>query len=641
MSGLAVASLESYSPPPGLAEAVEADLRRRGGRLLGSELRFTCPAHDDSNPSADYNRVKHTWLCRSCGASGGIEDLAKRLGIDPAHYRLERVFPHLVTKASSSETVTETWQASSDPPAALSHAEGGLPAVSYEVRDASGRLFAIHARFENPDGGKEFRWWRNGAWSLGGLRSADAPLYGAELLAKRPDEPLIVTEGEKAATALRGVGLLALGTVTGANGTPCPRALAALAGRQVVLWPDNDQVGREHMQRIVADLQKVTSKVKIFEPPGLAEGADAEEYLADRGEVEPNGLLAMIRAQARDPKPIEAGPVRQPSPLVLTRARCLADVVPQAVSFLWRPRLPLGKLTLLDGDPGQGKSFIAAAIATALSLGKGLPEANDFEPVSSLLFTAEDGLEDTLRPRTEAMGADLSRVFAYEHAIDLSKPDGLAMVAQEIRYLRPALVVIDPIVAYLGGRTDMHRANEIRAILAPLASLAASYSCSILAVRHLSKARNGRALHAGLGSVDFTAAARSVLLAGSSAADPETRALVHIKSNLAGLAPSLGYRLTEDGQFAWTGRSSLTASDLLEPEISGKQWAARDEATDWLNELLNSGPVPASEVKSEADKAGIAWRTVERAAARLDVKKSRVGFGREGVWQWSLAREAA
>jgi putative DNA primase/helicase len=323
------------------------------------------------------------------------------------------------------------------------------------------------------------------------------------------------------------------------------------------------------------------------------------------------------------------------------RSRCLADVAPQAVSFLWRPRLPAGKLTLLDGDPGQGKSYIAAAIAAAASLGRGLPESGDFQPVTSLLFTAEDGLADTLRPRMEAMGADLSRVFAYEHAIDLSKPEGLATVAQEIERLWPALVVIDPIVAYLGGRTDMHRANEVRAILAPLASFAADQCCAMLAVRHLSKARSGRALHAGLGSVDFTAAARSVLLAGSSPTDPDEHALVHIKSNLAKAAPALGYRLGENGSFEWTGRSSLTAGDLLAPEPSGEQRTAQTVATAWLSDLLRAGPLPALEVKRKANAAGIAWRTVERAAAEMAVQKKRSGFGSEGGWQWSLVRDAA
>jgi hypothetical protein len=353
------------------------------------------------------------------------------------------------------------------------------------------------------------------------------------------------------------------------------------------------------------------------------------------------GLDPGLHKSSRPVRPpfVEQGtgipPSRGHSQPCQVEALCMADVEAEDVSFLWRPRLPLGKLTLLQGDPGQGKSYIVAAFATALSLGKGLPGEGEFEPARSLILTAEDGLGSTLRPRLDAMGADLSRIFACGEAVNLSAADGLAAIERQLEKHRPAMVAVDPIVAYLGGRIDMHRANEIRSVLAPLSRLAGDYSCAVVAVLHLSKARSGRAVHAGLGSVDFSAAARSILLAGSSASDPDARALLHIKCNVAEQAPAIGYRIST-GQFEWTGPSTLAAADLLGPETAREQRTAEHEAVEWLEEVLSGGPVQVREVRREAGVAGQSWRTVERAKSKIGVRARRAGFGRAGAWTWML-----
>jgi hypothetical protein len=354
--------------------------------------------------------------------------------------------------------------------------------------------------------------------------------------------------------------------------------------------------------------------------------------LADRPAPDPGAAPVVAPRTGIAPPPGRSQPCQ-------VEAQCMADVEAEDVAFLWRPRLPLGKLTLLQGDPGQGKSYILAAIATALSLGKGLPGEGELEPVRSLIFTAEDGLGNTLRPRLEAMCADLSCIFAYDLAIDLSTPDGFAAIEREVDRLRPAMVAVDPIVAYLGGRIDMHRANEMRTVLAPLSKLAGDYSCAVIAVLHLSKARSGRAVHAGLGSVDFGAAARSILLAGSSASDSDSRALLHIKCNVAELAPALGYRISA-GQFGWTGPSTLAAADLLGPETAGERRTAEDEAARWLEEFLRDEPVQSREVRREAEAAGLSWRTMERAKSRIGVQARRAGgFGKAGGWVWMLGAQ--
>jgi hypothetical protein len=319
----------------------------------------------------------------------------------------------------------------------------------------------------------------------------------------------------------------------------------------------------------------------------------------------------------------------------LSRLRRLSDVQPETVTFLWAPYIPLRKLTMLEGDPGQGKSWLMAAIAASGSLGLGLPGMGTFVPFRSIIFTVEDGLADTLRPRLDAMGADCSLILAHPEAVNLSTPEGLAELERDIEANRPRLVVIDPIVGYVGSGTDTYRANEVRGVLAPLAALAEMYECAIVAVRHLSKAKGGRSIYAGQGSIDFTAAARSVLLAGSAADNPGQRALVHIKCNVAEQGPSLGYSIA-DGRFAWTGETTLTAADLLASEVRDGDRSAEEEAAAFLQDILADGPVDAKLVQADAKRAGIAERTLKRAKRRLEVRAQKRGFGESGAWVWSL-----
>jgi hypothetical protein len=319
----------------------------------------------------------------------------------------------------------------------------------------------------------------------------------------------------------------------------------------------------------------------------------------------------------------------------VSRSRLMSDVVAVEVSFLWHPYIPIGKLTLIEGDPGQGKSTITLALASSGSLGSGLPGVAPFDPWDTLIFTAEDGLADTIKPRLEAMGADCTRIRAHPEAIDLSTPEGMAEVGREIAAHYPRLVVIDPVVAYVGGRTDLYRANEVRSILSPLASMAEQHGCAIAAVRHLSKAKGGRSIYAGMGSIDFTAAARSVLLVGSSPSDPNERAMVHIKHNLTAQGPALGFSI-RDGRFGWTGESTLTAGDVLGAESSNSDRSAGEEAAAFLLELLAHGPVDAKQVKADAKAAGISLRTLERIKSREGIVAVRKGFGADGAWWWTL-----
>jgi hypothetical protein len=326
------------------------------------------------------------------------------------------------------------------------------------------------------------------------------------------------------------------------------------------------------------------------------------------------------------------------APLKIVR---MADIATEFVRWLWHPYIPLGKLTILEGDPGLGKSWLTCAIAAAVSRGRGLPGSEPFEPSNVLMLSAEDGLADTLRPRLDAVGADVSHVFALAEPLTFDT-SGLIRLEAKIIENKPALVTIDPLFAFTGAKTDIHRANECRAISAPLAAIAERQGCAIVAVRHLGKSRGGgHALNAGIGSIDFAAAARSVLLVGADPDESHKRAVVQIKNNLAPHGESIGYTL-EGGQFYWTGASTLTANRILSVASDDVQRSALVEAIDFLRNTLAEGAREVEEVGKEARSVGITMSTLRRAREQLGIRAQRVGQpGTKQKFFWSLTTDNA
>jgi len=316
-----------------------------------------------------------------------------------------------------------------------------------------------------------------------------------------------------------------------------------------------------------------------------------------------------------------------------SQALCMANVEPVQIDYLWKPRIPLGKLTFLAGDPGCGKSFMTAELAAAISTGRQLPGESRSGEGSVLFFIGEDSPEDTLRPRLEAAGASLDRIHAVVKPLSLHCRQDVEQIRFEIERYRPALVVVDPLVVYLGGKVDMHRANEVRSVVAPLAELAHDHDCAVLVVHHLSKGRGPRASLSLLGSVDFTAAARSVLLAGALPSDPESRVLFHVKSNTAAHAPALAYEVC-DGVFSWAGECDLRVDDVLGGGSEGEEDSRLDDAKRFLQNELAGGPLEVSAILDRALRAGISERTLRRGKRDLRVVSLRTQF--QGSVPWAL-----
>ncbi len=312
--------------------------------------------------------------------------------------------------------------------------------------------------------------------------------------------------------------------------------------------------------------------------------------------------------------------------------RCLADVEPEEIEWLWYPYIPLQHVTALEGDPGTGKSFVTHALATAVSGGGGPPGWVLTEPANTLLITAEDHVAATVRPRIEAMEANMHRIQTYDKSFPLNTK-GSNILEELIQKSEARLVVIDPIVGFLPDGLDLHRANEVRPVMAGLSELAQEHQCAIVIVRHLAKGQSGKAIYRGLGSIDFTAACRSVLLVGRDANDPSNCGVVQTKSNLGPAVDgvdAVGYKI-EEGRFSWTGPSSLTAQQILADEPKANK---KGEAAKLVTYMLNDGPRPSTEIEEKARANGISKTTLHRISKELNVEKSKGGF--QGASTWSL-----
>ncbi len=329
--------------------------------------------------------------------------------------------------------------------------------------------------------------------------------------------------------------------------------------------------------------------------------------------------------------------------------RRVSDVEAEEVAFLWKPYMPEAKLVMLDGYEGGGKTFAALELASALSRGRQLPDSTGRpsgairEPRSTLYVAAEDGIGDTLRPRLELSGADLDQIIVLDGFVEKNGAIGyftlsdIDVLEAAIAQVNPALMVLDPVFAFLD--VDGHKAKEIRPVLTRLAALAEKYRVTVLMIRHLRKAAADRASHRGVGSVDFSAACRSVLVLAEDPEDDRRRVIAHAKSNLAPRGPSLAFTI-EDGVLTWAGLASMSADELLESREQRERRGGhrpRDEAAEFLRSLLGDMPKTQGTVEREANAAGISFRTVRRAKGELGVRSRRVrAEGGAFEWVWSL-----
>jgi hypothetical protein len=314
----------------------------------------------------------------------------------------------------------------------------------------------------------------------------------------------------------------------------------------------------------------------------------------------------------------------------------LSDVQPERVEWLWPNRVPLGKLTVLEGDPGLGKSMLTLDLAARLSVGGHTCDGHPLPTAGTVLLTAEDGLADTVRPRVDAAGGDPAQIVALV-AVQVAEgeelpelPTHIEAVAAAIEDAGARLVIVDPLVAYLPASVNSWRDHDIRRALRPLATLAEDTGAAVVVVRHLTKGA-GPAVYRGGGSIGIIAAARSALLVARDPEDEGRRVLASVKCSNGREPESLAFRVEDDGQgrarVVWGGTSPHRANALTMLPEDPDQRPALDEAVDVLREALAGGPRPVRDVERIARESGVELRTLRRARQRIGVRSSPDGFG--------------
>lgn len=308
---------------------------------------------------------------------------------------------------------------------------------------------------------------------------------------------------------------------------------------------------------------------------------------------------------------------------------CMDDVDAKKVDWLWYPYIPYGKLTIIQGDPGEGKTTMVLQLAALLSKGEKLPcDEKERTPVNVIYQTAEDGLADTVKPRLEAAGADCSRVLVIDECeAELSMTD--ERIEQALKKTGAKVLILDPIQAYLGANVDMHRANEIRPVMKRLGDMAEKYGCAILLIGHMNKASGSKSTYRGLGSIDFQATARSVLVVGRVKDDPTLRVMAHDKSSLAPEGTSVAFRLDKENGFRWEGACDMTVAELLSGDGKGQKLKA---AKAFLEEQLKEGHKAQKEIEEAAQEQGIKTKTLRNAKQEMNVGSQKIG----SQWYWYL-----
>lgn len=305
------------------------------------------------------------------------------------------------------------------------------------------------------------------------------------------------------------------------------------------------------------------------------------------------------------------------------------------VEWFWKPYIPAGMITIMEGDPGEGKSYLAMHVAALVSVGGKLPDGSRVERGKVLYISAEDDPSYTIRPRIEAMDGNAAnvRVLVADLMLDA---DGFDKLRAELDAHAVVLIIIDPLMAFMPEKTDVHRSNAVRPVLSAMKQIAEDYGCTVLFVRHLTKMKHDKAIYQGGGSIDFIGAARSALLVTANPEDAGQKVLLHIKHNVGPKGQSWAYRLAGDAdgsvpRVRWDGLSPLTVNDLAAASKAGSP-APREGAVEFLRKFLKHGPRKAAEIKEAAAEAGFTERTLNRAKQRLGIDSSQ----KRREWWWEL-----
>ncbi len=322
------------------------------------------------------------------------------------------------------------------------------------------------------------------------------------------------------------------------------------------------------------------------------------------------------------------------------------------VRWLWEGRIPLGNITVLDGDPGLGKSVFSIDLAARVTIARAFPDGSpcgvEADGAGIVMLNAEDSFSNTVGPRFDAAGGDSDRAVwlseipeevGSEYNRPVSLPEDIAILEGAIERVAARLVIVDPFMAFLSSYTNAHKDQDIRHVLARLKSLAERTGAAVLLVRHLNKMPGGNPLYRGGGSIGIIGAARSGLIVAQDPDDPDgkKRVLASSKQNLSEPMPSLVFAVASSlvngaARVEWHGGSSLDATELMRAPLEEEEKSALEEALEFLKDELSDGPMAAKQIKLNAKREGVSERTLNRAKARLKIRSTKEAYG----WTWTM-----
>ncbi|MDQ3132855.1 MAG: AAA family ATPase [Acidobacteriota bacterium] len=574
-----------------------------GVKQSSSGYTSRCPAHDDRKNSLSLAEAENGKLLVNCFVGCSFQSVIAALNIAPN------------SNGHKSPKIIET---------------------IYDYPDEFGKVLYQNVRYE----GKDFRWRRyneNGkeVWNLTGVQRV--PYRLPELANSSEQSDVFMAEGEKDADILGQLGLIATN-----HKNWRPEFNYLLKDKAVVIFQDHDRAGVTQAQKTAQMILGESKSVKIVdcyadEILPDKHGKDVSDYLESHTLEE---LLELIN-NAPVWKPTVNKETTGKSDGIGLKVICLSDVQAEEIGWLWKPFIPVGEFTIIEGIEGLGKSWISCALACAVADGKKLP-FSDSEPLESssiLMLSAEDSLSHTVKPRLVSMEANLDKIYALDEVFDLGNLNDLIKFEVVIAEYKPKLVIIDPLFSYTGGK-NLNQESDSRPLARKLIAIAQKFNCAIVGIRHIGKAKgNGDARAAGLGSVAWRASARSVLIVGK---DEETgeRGICQTKNNLTEEAKfAVGFEIV-NGQFFWKAEPSrLTKEKMLAQPKDDETKADQTEAIEFLREALRDGERSSKDVEKEAKEVGISKYALKKARATLSIKPFKKGgnYGGDKCWFMQLS----
>ena len=367
----------------------------------------------------------------------------------------------------------------------------------------------------------------------------------------------------------------------------------------VFLCLDNDHAGNEACEKLAGEIPDGYRVIRL--KPARK---DWNEILCDENADRKKVIQETVTMKMQEKE-------------ALVPMLCYKDIEQTSVEWLWFPYIPFGKLTIIQGNPGEGKTYFAMMLTAACTNRKLFPNMEDIEPFNVIYQTAEDGMGDTIKPRLVEAGADLSRVMVIDDSEEvLTLSDD--RIEKAVRQNHVRLVIIDPVQAFIGADVDINRANEVRPVFRKLGMIAEKTSCAIVLIGHLNKSSGTQSTYRGLGSIDIMAAVRSLIFIGKVRKDPTTRVLIHEKSSLAPPGETMAFKLGDEEGFRWVGAYEISADELLDGKEGKATETKLERGAKLIQELLvDKNEISIRELDDKAKEQGISGRTMRDVRSRM------------------------